>query len=121
MLDALRGHDAANAVLRDGGAALGVEVRDWLVQPARLHDNAIAQPLICLAQLATWRALEGESPEPRAIAGYSVGELAGYGCAGALDAPELAHLAVQRAAAMDRAAVTPGGLVALRGLPRADV
>jgi len=121
MLDALRGHGAADAVLREGGVALGVEVRDWLAQPDRMHDNAIAQPLICLAQLATWRALEHEAPAPRAIAGYSVGELASYGCAAALDASELARLAVQRAAAMDHAAATPGGLVALRGLPRADV
>jgi [acyl-carrier-protein] S-malonyltransferase len=59
--------------------------------------------------------------EPIAFAGYSVGELASYGCAGALDAGELASLAIARAAAMDAASVRPGGLIALRGLPRAEV
>src|SRR6185295_5093579 len=53
--------------------------------------------------------------------GYSVGELAAYGCAGALDAGELARLAAARALAMDAAAVRPSGLLALRGLPQDEI
>ncbi len=121
MLDLLAGHPVGETVLREGGQALGVDVRAWLARPEGLHVNAIAQPLICLAELATWMALRDDVPEPRAIAGYSVGELASYGCAGALDAAELAQLAWKRAALMDAASNRPGGLIALRGLPRREV
>ena len=121
MLDGINGHPAAEAVLRAGAQALGVDAREWLADPERLHANAIAQPLICLAELATWAALRDELPEPKAFAGYSVGELAAYGCAGALDAAELARLARTRASLMDAASTRPGGLVALRGVPRGEV
>lgn len=122
MLDLIAGNPAAEAVLHAGEQALGADVREWLAQPDRLHVNAVAQPLICLAELATWAALRDRVPLPRAFAGYSVGELASYGCAGALDAAELARLARTRAALMDAAGgARPGGLIALRGLPRANV
>jgi len=87
-----------------------------------MFDNAVAQPLVCVAQLAQWRALRDAVPVPRAFAGYSVGELACYGTAGAVDAATLATLARDRALAMDAAAAArPGGLIALRGLARRDV
>jgi [acyl-carrier-protein] S-malonyltransferase len=52
------------------------------------------------------------------IAGYSVGELAAWGCAGALDAPGTLRLAQRRAALMDAAAPRDGGLAAVVGLRR---
>jgi [acyl-carrier-protein] S-malonyltransferase len=68
----------------------------------RIFANAVAQPLVCAATLATWEALRGRLPPPRVVAGYSVGELA-----------------ARRAGAMDEATVRPAGLLALRGLPLA--
>jgi [acyl-carrier-protein] S-malonyltransferase len=124
MLDLIAGHPAAERVLRDGADALGVHVREWLAHPDCIHDNLIAQPLICLCELATWAALRESMDEVNpamAFAGYSVGELAAYGCAGALEAAELARLARLRAAAMNAAAIAPGGLIALRGLNRGTV
>jgi [acyl-carrier-protein] S-malonyltransferase len=85
----------------------------------RLFENAVAQPLVCAVTLAAWEALRGGLPAPRAVAGYSVGELAAWGCAGGLDPVEAIGLAGQRAAAMDRASVGPAGLLGLRGLPLA--
>jgi [acyl-carrier-protein] S-malonyltransferase len=52
------------------------------------------------------------------IAGYSVGELAAWGCAGALDGPSTLRLAQRRAALMDAAAPSDGGLAAVVGLGR---
>jgi len=98
-----------------------MHVRSWLAQQERLDTNAIAQPLLCLTELATWTALREMVAMPLAFAGYSVGELASYACAGALDAAELARLAQARAALMDAASVEPSGLVALRALRRAEV
>ena len=82
----------------------------------KLHVNAVAQPLVCALQLATWAALRDNLPEPRAIAGYSVGELAAYGCAGALEPGEVIQLAKRRALEMDAATPGEGGLMAVRGL-----
>ena len=55
------------------------------------------------------------------FAGYSVGELAAYGCAGWLSPEETIRLAVARAAAMDGASSAPAAMVAIRGLRRDDL
>ncbi|HUN90455.1 MAG TPA: acyltransferase domain-containing protein [Burkholderiaceae bacterium] len=84
-----------------------------------LFRNDIAQPLLCAHQLASWAALRALLPPPEVFAGYSVGELAAYGCVGALAPAATVRLARQRAAAMDACAQKPApasGLAALRGL-----
>lgn len=117
MLDFVR-HDAgARAVIEEATRALDADPRAWLLDPEKLTENAIAQPLVCVAQLAAWRALARSLPPADVIAGYSVGELASYACAGALDTVELCRLAQARARAMDAAGRDrPGTLVAIRGL-----
>jgi [acyl-carrier-protein] S-malonyltransferase len=86
-----------------------------------IFRNSLAQPLLCLAELATWAALRDALPAPRVFAGYSLGELGAYGCAGALDPPTTVALALRRAALMDGASPEPSGLLAVRGIawPRA--
>jgi len=121
MLDFALAHAEGRRTLDEARVALGADLRDAL-RSDRMFDNALAQPLVCVAQLAQWRALRDAVPVPRAFAGYSVGELACYGTADAVDAATLATLARDRALAMDAAAAArPGGLIALRGLPRRDV
>ena len=122
MLDMIADHPAAAAVIKIGEAELGLQLRDVLSQRDEMFRNAIAQPLICLAQLALWTALRQDAPKPAAYCGYSVGELAAYACAGALDAAGLARIAAARAVLMDKAAAaTHGGLLALQGLRRDEV
>ena len=118
MLKLLVGNRAAEDVFEQGARALGTDVRSWLAQQDCIETNAIAQPLLCLSEMAMWAALRGSLPEPLVFAGYSVGELASYGCAGALDAGQLARLAQTRAKLMDEASAMPGGLIAIRGLRR---
>src|SRR4051794_28001936 len=85
MLDLVRGEPEAERVLALASAVLDAPVADILSGPAEaLFTNATAQPLICAVELATWAALSSQLPSPRVFAGYSVGELAAYGCAGAL-------------------------------------
>ena len=117
MLDLALSHPAGRRALDDGSAALGADVREWLAADA-MFANAYAQPLICLTQYAQWQALRDDLPRPRALAGYSVGELSGYGVADAVDVAALAVLARQRAMAMDAAAASPGGMIGIRGIPR---
>jgi len=122
MLDMIADHPAAAEVIKTGEAVLGLNLGDVLTQRDEMFRNAIAQPLICLTQFALWTALRTDAPRPAAFCGYSVGELAAYACAGALDAAELARIAAARAALMDNAAApTHGGMLALQGLGRDEV
>lgn len=122
MLDMITDHPAAAEVIKAGEAVLGLHLREVLAQREEIFRNAIAQPLICLTQMALWTALRQVAPKPAAFCGYSVGELGAYACAGALDAAGLARIAAARSALMDQAAAaTLGGLMALQGLRRDEV
>jgi [acyl-carrier-protein] S-malonyltransferase len=120
MFDLALAAGAGGAVI---GAAAGLLGEDPVALARsgvpRLFENRVAQPLVCAATLAAWEALRTRLPAPRLVAGYSVGELAAYGCAGALDPGEVVALAARRAAAMDAATPGPSGLLAARGLPLA--
>ncbi|WNG28255.1 malonate decarboxylase subunit epsilon [Cystobacter fuscus] len=119
MLEPLSMHPEARAVLDAASEVLGASPWTLMKGPAEaLYVNALAQPLLCAVQLATWTALCSRLPTPRVFAGYSVGELAAHGCAGALDAGELFTLAQARARAMDDAGPTDSGMRAVRGLCR---
>lgn len=86
-------------------------------------SNRVAQPSIVAATLAMWAAL-GELPaQPVLVAGYSIGELAAYAVAGALDPLDTIRLAVDRARLMDACLDegAPQGMVALSGMPVAGL
>src|SRR5947209_13130090 len=89
MLDALLDDPAAARVLDDAEHTTGVHPRRWAADAERIFDNDVAQPLLCVVQYAAWSALRHMLPAPIAFAGYSVGELAAYGCADACTAEEL--------------------------------
>jgi [acyl-carrier-protein] S-malonyltransferase len=120
MLDLALATPAGAEVIRRAAAALG---RDPALAVRAggpdLFANASAQPLVCAAELATWAALRDLLPPARLFLGYSLGELAALGCAGALVPEETVLLAARRAELMDRAAPEGGGLVGLRGVPLA--
>ena len=67
-----------------------------------LHADKVGQILCCTQAMAAWAVLSAKVPRPLVVAGYSVGELAAWGVAGLLDYEEVLHLAIQRAAAMDK-------------------
>jgi len=97
--------------------SLEPEVAAWLMDPAKdpeaIFKNHFSQPLLCLFQLMLWAELD--VPSPRLFAGYSLGELVAYGCAGAWTPEETVRLAGIRARAMDAAG--SGELLAVTGLP----
>ncbi len=118
---ALTDERAAGAIFAAAEAVQGRDVREIAASADRaaMHDNATAQVMACTQALAAADVLRDAIDEDVVIAGYSVGELAAWGVAGVFDAETLLRLAEARAAAMDAAADgTPGGLAAVRGLPR---
>ncbi len=87
-----------------------------------LHLNRVAQPMLCAFQLSVWEVLRKDLAEPRAFAGYSLGELVAYGCAGALDPEGNSSASLElRAREMDAASPSPGGLAAVRGFTQSQV
>lgn len=121
VLDLLADDEAAQLVLAEASAAFGQDLRELAKASSEIHRNRLAQPLLCAAEVATWAALKRHLPTPRVFAGYSVGELAAYGCAGSLTVTQLVELARRRALLMDAASPIPGGLVAVRGLCRSQI
>ena len=84
---------------------------------AALFDNRVAQPAIVAATLAMWVALQDALPAPALVAGYSIGELAAYGVAGALPLAAAVDLARRRAGLMAEAAAgVPQGRAAVAGV-----
>lgn len=111
MFDLARTSPAASALLdrlATTGALDGVDI----------YANRNAQPLIVAATLSMWEAIREFTPPPALIAGYSIGELAAYGVAGALAPEAAAGLAAERARLMDNCALAlPGqALMAISGL-----
>lgn len=121
MFDLLAGYPSAGDTLAQIKANAAFDAQLAARNAPDIFQNTLAQPLICAYQLATWTAMAPLLPRPALFAGYSVGELAAYGCAGALPAAAVIQLAQQRARAMDDATTSPSGLIAVRGLLRADV
>ncbi|MBV9656524.1 MAG: acyltransferase domain-containing protein [Verrucomicrobia bacterium] len=121
MFDLVTQSPAAEAILAAAGQALGgVEparfVRD--ADAASLFSNRNGQVLCCTQALAAWAVVRPHLPGQLVLAGYSVGELAAWGCAGLLAPTEIFRLASVRAGLMDEAAGDDTGLAALRGLRR---
>ena len=123
MLPWLESDPASAWVLQELTRLLGSHWRDGLQAAAQRSSNAFAQPLIVGTSLAAWAALATALEQgPAAVAGYSVGELAAYACAGVFSAPTAIVLAVQRAALMDAAvAGVETGLLSVSGWSLAQV
>jgi [acyl-carrier-protein] S-malonyltransferase len=121
MFDLFADSSAAEPVFAAASKQLGQDPRRFVREaaPAELFADHVAQMLCCTQALAAWAGLGAARPVRVVIAGYSVGELAGWGCAGALDMPTTLRLVERRAAAMEAAAPRDGGLAAIVGLSRA--
>ncbi len=112
-----RGRSVKQQILESG--CLAPEVTEWLKNP-KAHPNLIyqdhyAQPLLCLFQAMVWAELSDRVPRPQFVAGYSLGELSAYTCAGALAPQDTIDLAAARSHFMDTAAPV-GSLIAVNGL-----
>jgi [acyl-carrier-protein] S-malonyltransferase len=123
MLPWLESEPASRPALAVMADAIGSDWRAGLEDAQQRSRNAYAQPLITGTALAAWAALAAAlNRPPAAIAGYSVGELAAYACAGVFTAQTAIALSVQRAALMDAAvAGVDTGLLSVSGLPVAQV
>jgi [acyl-carrier-protein] S-malonyltransferase len=120
MFDLVAQAPEAQPVFAAASAVLGEDPRDYVRRAASdaLFSNRRSQILCCTQALAAWAALGASRPMRAVIAGYSVGELAAWGCGGLFDAATTLRIAAQRAEAMDAVAPQDGGLAGILGLPQ---
>jgi [acyl-carrier-protein] S-malonyltransferase len=120
MFDLVANCPEAEPVFAAAAEVLGQDPRQFVREaaPADLFSDRSGQILCCTQALAARVALGAAWPARAVIAGYSIGELAAWGCAGAVDGPNTLRLAQHRAAAMDAAAPKDSGLAVIVGLLR---
>src|SRR5690606_25801807 len=102
MLDAFAGSPAVQGLLAEADAALGEPLSRLIAEgPAdALALTVNTQPAMLVAGLACYRAwLEAGGPEPRAVAGHSLGEYTALAAAGAIDVADAVRLVRLRAQA----------------------
>ncbi|WP_375455088.1 acyltransferase domain-containing protein [uncultured Methylobacterium sp.] len=116
------GRPAAQAVFAAARPLLGADPRDLVrTGGAALHGNRTGQILCCVAALTAWTIVAEAAPARPIVAGYSIGDLAAWGCAGRFAPETVLALAAARAEAMDAASGPDHGLAGIRGLPQARV
>ena len=109
-------------VLELMAARIGDDWRARLKDPAWAFLNSVAQLLLTGVSLAAWNAVRAQLPAPRAVAGYSVGELAAFCAAGVFSMAQALALAATRASVMEQAVQSqPTGLLAIHGLSAEQV
>ena len=105
------------------GLCLGANWRTAIQDEGYRSNNAFAQVLITGTSLAAWAAIKDKLPQaPAVVAGYSVGELSAFACAGVFSTDQAIALAAQRAALMDQAVSgLHTGLLAVSGISEGRV
>lgn len=121
MLDVVQGQPAATPILDAGSRLLGQDVRTFLrdAPDAAIFANHPSQLLCAMQALAVHAALFPDgAPPDTLVAGYSVGEVVGWGISGIWSARDTLSLIDARARAMDAVSRAGDGLAYVRGLPR---
>ena len=124
MFDLVAQAPEAQPILETARAALGgKEPRQFVreADSATLFSNHVGQILCCTQALAAWAIIRPHLSGTTVLAGYSIGELAAWGCAGLLTPEETLRLAILRAKAMDEAGDDDTGLEAITGLNQTQV
>jgi [acyl-carrier-protein] S-malonyltransferase len=123
MLPWLDADPRAADILHTMGQCIGTDWRSKLHDAVGRSNNVFAQVLITGTALAAWSTIKDQLLQaPAAVAGYSVGELAAYACAGVFAPAQAIALAQQRAALMDLAVRgMETGMVAVTGLSEDNV
>lgn len=120
MFDLVANHPASQPVFAlAAGQFGGVDPRAVVHRPdADLHANRTGQILCCTQALAAWTIVAAARASDLVVVGYSIGDLAAWGCAGRLDPETVLALAAARAEMMDAVSDPGMGLAGIRGLRR---
>jgi len=115
MLAWALGDPGVASVLRGAGGPLAGA--DWIERVAAGEplDHRLAQTAIVAAGAGAWERLRERLPQPDTVAGYSLGELTAWTCAGSWSLADALGLAARRADAMLAATPDPTSMAAVTG------
>jgi len=116
MFDFSQRYPAGRQVLDTFAHVFGFDLPAMVREPSGLTKNAVAQPMAVATALANWKVLAPLLPAPLLYAGYSVGEISAWSCAGAWTVAETAAACRERCRLMDACAPADGGMMAVRGI-----
>lgn len=121
MLDFALAEPAGREAIEQASAAVGLDIARRVREGQDLFEPVFAQVCMVAAALASWRALEVHAPPPAAVAGYSVGEVSSWGCAGTWTVAATMSLVKRRAMMMLEASPPDCAMVAATGIDEATV
>ena len=116
MLDLALQTAAGRAALEEASAAAGLDIAKRVRAGENLFEPVFAQVCLVATQLATWRALAPLVPAPEVVAGYSVGEVSSWSCAGTWTVAEAIGIVHHRALLMRDASPAGCAMLAVTGI-----
>jgi len=121
MLDFALATTEGRAAIGEASSAVGIDIAARVRAGEDLFEPVFAQACVVATALASWRAIEGRVPVPAAIAGYSVGEVSAWGCAGTWSVAGTMSLTLARARLMLAASPPDCAMVAITGVDGAII
>jgi [acyl-carrier-protein] S-malonyltransferase len=107
----------AGTLRNAGGALAGADWLERVASGAAPLGHRLEQMSIVAAGAGAWERLRSRLPAPDTVAGYSLGELTAWTCAGAWSLTDALALAARRADAMAAATPEPCTMAAVKGTP----
>lgn len=121
MLDFALATVEGRAAIEEASSAVGLDIAAQVRAGGELFEPVFAQVCIVATELATWAALAPHLPPPEAVAGYSVGEVASWGCAGTWTVTQAMTLVQRRATLMRDASPPDCAMLAVTGVDGAAI
>lgn len=121
MLDFALATPEGRAAIEEASSAAGLDIAARVRSGNDLFEPVFAQVCLVATELASWSALAPRVPAPGAVAGYSVGEVASWGCAGTWTIAQTMRLAQRRAMLMRDASPPDCSMLAVTGVSRAEI
>jgi len=122
--DLVRALDPVRAWVDAASARAGIDIAGLLVRgtAAQIGACEVAQVAVFAVSVGVWQHLAARDAAPWAVMGHSAGEFAALVAAEMLDPDDALDLVVERSRAMAAAAaLAPGSMVAIGGLPPDEV
>ncbi len=118
MLDFALATEPGRTAIEEASNAVSIDIARRVREGDDLFEPVFAQVCMVATELATWHALADAIPAPDAVAGYSVGEVASWGCAGTWTLAETMAIVHQRARLMKDASPPDCSMLAVTGVGR---
>lgn len=118
MLDLALSIPAGRDALGEASEAAAIDIVARVQSADGLFEPVFAQVCIVAATTCTWRALAHELPEPALVAGYSVGEVSAWCCAGSWSVREAMAVIGTRARLMAEGSPPGAAMMAVTALRR---